>query len=252
LCLEFVLPKSYSAPETGNGPADTETGCVEILDRDKVPKSRFAGVREHRLITDPRLFGTDTGEGAWAGFGNLVYLADARLVPAGETRMHSHREIDVISVMVEGRIQHQGSLEHGQELQANEVQVQRAGGEGFSHNEINPDDSHNRLIQIWVLPEREGEPAGYRHYRLKESGLTRVYGGAPDQPDAFAASTIIDIACLKSGQSMDVDTPFLAYLARGKGFANEDIIAEGTLLRGDQLTFDCTEDAQLILAHLKG
>ena len=51
---------------------------------------------------------------------------------------------------------------------------------------------------------------------------------------------------------MDVDIPFLAYLARGKGFANEDIIAEGTLLCGDELTFDCTEDAQLILAHLKG
>ena len=46
-------------------------------------------------------------------------------------------------------------------------------------------------------------------------------------------------------------TSFLAYLARGKGFANEDSIAAGTLLRGDQLTFDCTEDARLILAHLK-
>ena len=225
---------------------------MEILHRDKLARSRFAGVREHRLVTDPRVFGSDPVEGAWAGFGNLVYLADARLVPTGETRMHSHREIDVISVMVEGRIQHEGSLEHGQELQANEVQVQRAGGEGFSHNEINPDDSHNRLIQIWVLPERKGEAAGYRHYSLKESGLTRVYGGDPDQREVFAASTIIDIACLSSGQSMDVDVPFLAYLARGKGFANEDILEEGTLLRGDQLTFDCAEDAQLILAHLKG
>jgi len=50
---------------------------------------------------------------------------------------------------------------------------------------------------------------------------------------------------------MDVAVPFLAYLARGRGFANEDSIAAGTLLRGDQLTFDRTEDAQLILAHLK-
>ena len=49
----------------------------------------------------------------------------------------------------------------------------------------------------------------------------------------------------------DVAAPCLAYLARGKGFANEDSIAAGTLLRDDQLTFDCTEDAQLILAHLK-
>jgi len=103
-----------------------------------------------------------------------------------------------------------------------------------------------------VLPEREGEPAGYRHYRLRQNGLTRVYGAESGREDAFAANTIIDIACLNSGQSVDVDVPFLAYLTRGKGFANEDILVEGTLLRGDQLTFDCTEDAQLILAHLKG
>jgi redox-sensitive bicupin YhaK (pirin superfamily) len=227
-------------------------GGVEILERDKIPKSRFAGVREHRLITDSRVFGAETTAGAWAGFGNLVYLADARLVPAGETGMHSHREIDVISVMMEGRIQHAGSLQDGQALAANEVQVQRAGGEGFSHNEINPDDSHNRLIQIWVLPEREGEAAGYRHYHLGKGGLTCVYGGGEDQAETFAARIIIQIACLNSGQSMDVDVPFLAYVARGNGFANEEPVAEGSLLRGDQLTFDCVEDAQLVLAHLTG
>lgn len=224
---------------------------MEILYRDKVPMSQFAGVREHRLVTDPRVFAADSAESAWAGIGNLVYLADAHLLAAGETRMHSHREIDVITVTVEGRIQHEGSLEHGQTLAAGEVQVQRAGGKGFSHNEINPDDVENRLIQIWVLPERNGEAADYRHYRLPTSGLTRVYGGEPDQIKTFAAKTLIDIACLKGGQSMDVAVPFLAYLTRGRGFANEDSIAAGTLLRGDQLTFDCTEDAQLILAHLK-
>ena len=224
---------------------------METLERDKLPRNRFAGVREHRLITDPRLFGTDIGEGAWPGFGNLVYLADARLVPGGETGMHSHREIDVISVMVEGRMQHQGSLQHGQSLAADEVQVQRAGAEQFSHNEVNPDDDHNRLIQIWVLPQGEGGAAGYRHYHLKPGGLTRVYGGKADQGDTFAADTILEVACLNSGQSMDVDVPFLAYLTRGKGFANEDLITDGTLLRGDQLTFDCVEDAQMILVHLQ-
>lgn len=222
---------------------------MEILQRDNLARSRFAGVREHRLITDARALAQDLNQGAWAGFGNLVYLADARLVPGGETGLHAHREIDVISVMVEGRLKHEGSLEHGQVLSSGEVQVQRAGGEGFSHNEINPDDDPNRLIQIWVLPERAGQPAGYRHYRLNRGGLTRVYGGAPDHQQTFAADTIVEVAWLNSGQSMDVDVPFLAYVARGKGFANEDTVEEGALLRGDQLTFDCTEDAQIILAH---
>jgi redox-sensitive bicupin YhaK (pirin superfamily) len=223
---------------------------VKVLYRDKIPVSRFAGVRENRLVTDARAFASDTPANSWAGIGNLVYLADARLAPQGETRMHSHRDIDVITVMVEGRIRHEGTLGDSEILTADEAQVQRAGSEGFSHNETNPDDSENRLIQIWVLPEGKSEAAGYRHYRLPSGNLTRVYGGEADQDETFPAKTVIDVACLRSGQSMDVDVPFLAYLARGKGFANEDTITAGTLLRGDQLTFDCAEDAQLILAHL--
>jgi redox-sensitive bicupin YhaK (pirin superfamily) len=222
---------------------------MEILIRDKLPGSRFAGVREHRLVTDPRAFGVGITEGAWPGFGNLVYLADARLIPGGATGLHDHHEIDVISLMVEGRIQHEGSLEHGQTLQPNEVQVQRAGGAGFSHNEVNPDPTPNRLIQMWVLPEKRGEAPGYRHYVLNRNGLTRVYGGVAEQDLNFPGDTLIDIAALDSGQSMDIGVPFLAYLVRGRGFANEAPVEAGTLLRGDRATFDCADAAQLVLVH---
>jgi redox-sensitive bicupin YhaK (pirin superfamily) len=222
---------------------------MQIMDRDKIAKTRFAGVRERRLVTDERAFGADRVEEAWNGFANLVYLADAGLIPGGKTGMHSHRDIDVISLMVEGRLKHQGSLQQGQMLAANEVQVQRAGGAGFSHNEINPDAQQNRLIQMWVLPDTGGGPAAYRHYALKAGGLTRVYGGGSGQDHALVAETLIDVAWLHGGQSLDVDVPFLGYVVSGKGFANEDSVAEGALLRADQLTFDCTEDAQLILVH---
>ena len=40
-------------------------------------------------------------------------------------------------------------------MDSHHVQVQRAGGEGFSHNEINPDDIENRMIQLWVVPEQD-------------------------------------------------------------------------------------------------
>ena len=120
---------------------------IEILHRDDIPLGGFAGLKEHRLVMSPDLFGQHSNPGTWSGIGNFVYLADARFNPKGETRMHEHKEIDVISVMIEGRIDHQGSLEHGQELSAGDIQVQRAGGEGFSHNEINPDDYKNRMLQ---------------------------------------------------------------------------------------------------------
>ena len=80
--------------------------------------------------------------GTWPGLGNFVYLADAKFIPNGETHLHPHKEIDVISVIVKGRISHEGTLEQGKTLEKNHVQVQRAGGQGFTHNEVNPDDGY--------------------------------------------------------------------------------------------------------------
>jgi len=222
---------------------------MEILNRDSLKMTGFEGVREHRLVFDKRVRGEGTQGDAWDGIGQFVYLADARFVPGGETRMHNHKEIDVISLMLEGRLRHEGSLEHGQALEAFDVQVQRAGGEGFSHNEINPDDTENRMIQIWMLPEQQGGPAGYRHYQLSSGRVTRIYGGGADQDTVFAAKTCIDIARLDFGQSLDIDKPAMVYVCQGRGFINEDEAVEGNLLRFDQLTYDAAEDSLLILIH---
>ena len=68
---------------------------MKILHRDDLERGGFAGLREHQLVTDSRVFGEHEANGAWDGIGGFVYLADARFLPKGETRLHSHREIDV-------------------------------------------------------------------------------------------------------------------------------------------------------------
>jgi redox-sensitive bicupin YhaK (pirin superfamily) len=99
---------------------------MEILHRDDLPLGGFAGLREHRLVTGSKVYGDHREPATWDGIGDFVYLADAWFLPKGETRVHSHREIDVISVMVEGRIAHEGSLKHGQKMSYTNIQVQRA------------------------------------------------------------------------------------------------------------------------------
>jgi len=222
---------------------------MEILHRDDLPRGGFAGLREHRLVMDPKVFGPGANPTAWPGIGNFVYLADARFVPKGETGMHPHKEVDVISVIVEGRIAHGGSLEQGEELSTFDVQAQRAGGEGFSHNETNPDDRENRMIQIWVLPETPGEPAGYRKYRPEWGELTRVYGGN-DPTDTFPSRTIIDVGLLRKGQTVSVGGPFLAYLTKGQGVAGDATLSDGDLVRGQALKFQASTDVQLTVVHL--
>lgn len=223
---------------------------MEILKRDSLKEGGFAGLKEHRLIKDPELFGPqENNDGSWPGLENFVYLADARFMPHGETRMHSHHEIDVISLMVEGNIKHEGSLEHGKDLSRNEVQVQRAGGEGFSHNEINPDENWNRLIQLWALPEVAGEPAGYKVYKPVTGELTRIYGGEKNSDSDFPSKTKIDIGLLSNGQQIEVDGKFLVYITRGKGIANNKPVQDGDLIRGSSIKFTASEDVQLIVIH---
>jgi redox-sensitive bicupin YhaK (pirin superfamily) len=223
---------------------------MDILHRDTLTEGGFAGLKEHRLIKDPQAFGVDSNtDGSWPGIGNFVYLADARFMPHGETHMHSHREIDVITVLVDGRIAHEGSMGHGKDLSVNDVQVQRAGGEGFSHNEVNPDGEWNHAIQLWVLPEESGQPADYKVYQPSRGELTRIYGGDTKSDTVFPAKTKIDIALLDKGQQVNLNAPFLAYVTRGSGTVNGNSINEGDLMRGDELNFIANEDVQIIVVH---
>lgn len=222
---------------------------MKILHRNHLPLGGFAGLREHQLVVDPKTFGEQGGSKAFSGLGNFVYLADARFQPRGETGLHPHREVDVLSFMIEGRICHEGSLGQGQSLSAFEVQVQRAGGEGFTHNEINPDEQKNRMIQIFVLPEKAGEAADYRVYSTETGNISRIYGG--HESDAhFTSRTIIETARLNPGQDHIIKHDYMVYMVTGKGSANGQPVVEGCLLKGSGLQFIAEESAYLIVIRL--
>lgn len=202
---------------------------MKILNREEIPRTGFAGIRENRIVTDSRLFGAKKRPEASEGFGQFIYLADANYEPGGESGMHSHSEVDIITIILEGRVAHAGSLEHGKNLEASEVQVQRAGGEGFSHNEQNPDQSINRILQVWALPEKKGLPASYKSYK-PGLGLTRLYGGPEEQEQTFSSSTTIELLHLKAGESFTFREKAMTYLAEGKAYlGNDENLVEGDL-----------------------
>lgn len=224
---------------------------MQVLSKKSLPLGGFAGLTEHRLVTDRRIFGVRKTANTFDGIGNFVYLADAKFNPYGETHMHPHKEIDVITVMMSGRVSHEGSLEHGQSLKAGEVQVQRAGSEGFSHNEINPDSSKNRLLQLWVLPEEAGQKAGYKLYPLQEKGITRIYGGLKNQQQTFASKTTIDIVRLAAGESLNFSEEILAYVSNGAAtFSDENnsfSAEDGDLIRSFKTNIVAISEVEIVV-----
>jgi len=227
---------------------------MSIIRRNSLRRGGFAGLRETRLVMSPRIFRGQQESGTSPGIGRFVYLADARFMPLGETRMHPHKEIDVISVMVEGRIQHEGSLEDGRELHADSIQVQRAGGEGFTHNEINPDNFKNRMIQLWVLPETAGEPAAYQIFESKPGERKRVYGGPAEQNETIVARTVIEIAQVCAGDKLALRGKCLVYMTTGEGAMSGDsndkqTVREGDLIESSDFNFKATTDSKLIIVY---
>ncbi len=218
---------------------------MKILHKDSLSLGGFAGLKEHRLVVDKRVGGRDD---TWDGIGNFVYLADAYFDPFGETKMHSHRELDVISVMLKGDIKHEGSLEHGTALTTGHVQVQRAGAQGFKHNEINPNASKNRMIQLWVLPEKHGENADYKLYNIEQDKLTQIYGGSKDQSATFDSHTVLEVGRFGKEVSIKKSGDFLAYITQGHAILNDKKVKDGDLIRGTDLHFKASSDnAQIII-----
>ncbi len=217
----------------------------KIIHRDDLHHGCFAGLREHRLVNDPKVFGKHKDPMTSDGLGALIYLADARFEPHGETTMHSHKEVDVITVMVQGNITHHGSLEHGASLKAGNIQVQRAGGEGFSHNEINPDDTQNRMLQLWFQPETEGERAGYQLYTNNHEQIQRVYGGRVGK--TFRSATMMEIITLQKNEPFRHLGTYEAYLYAGLLLSDEIKLNDGDLLQGNDLDVVALEESKFVL-----
>lgn len=218
---------------------------MKVLHKKNLPLGGFAGLKEHRLVVDKRVGGRDD---TWDGLGNFVYLADAVFDPHGETKLHSHKEIDVISIMLKGDIKHEGSLEHGTSLTSGQVQVQRAGGQGFSHNEINPNPDKNRMIQLWVLPDNKGEKAGYKLYDIAQDKLTKIYGGSKNQTTTFDSHTILEVGRFSKDETLQKSGEFLAYVTEGDAILNDTPVKDGDLIRGRDLRFKAMSDnAQIII-----
>jgi len=224
---------------------------MEILTFDELPQGGFAGLIERQFVTDRRVFKKPKNESVFDGIGNFVYLADANFLPKGETGMHGHKEVDVISVMVEGEVSHAGSLEHGKGLVAGSVQVQRAGAEGFKHNEINPNSQPNHMIQLWVMPDELGEPAGYKTYRPADGEVKNIYGGNKSQTTTFYSKTAIDVGQLKVGQTAKKSGPVMAFISKGSGIINGKKIEARTLVKSDEpISFEAQEQSQIIFIYL--
>jgi len=143
------------------------------------------------------------------GFGALRVINEDRVEPGAGFDTHGHQDMEIISYVLEGALEHRDSIGTGSVIRPGDVQVMSA-GTGIRHSEFNHSKSEPvHFLQIWVLPDRKGLAPRYDQKTFPESGKRdrlRLVGS----PDGRDGSIVIH-------QDADI---YDAQLSRGHAIAH--------------------------------
>jgi redox-sensitive bicupin YhaK (pirin superfamily) len=105
------------------------------------------------------------------GFRSLLVVNDDRVKPGMGFGEHPHSDMEIITYVLDGQLAHKDSTGNAKTLGPGWIQRMSA-GRGIRHSEFNPSPTDPlRLLQIWILPEREGLPASYEDTQFADADL---------------------------------------------------------------------------------
>ncbi len=196
------------------------------------------------------------------GFGALRVINEDKVAPAKGFGAHPHRDMEIITYVLEGAIEHKDSLGTGSIIVPGDAQRMSA-GTGIVHSEFNAQsDKVLHLLQIWIIPDKEGIAPSYEQKnftRKRKPGQLTLIASADGREDSLtihqdAALYVLD---LNAGQSLDYPLQegrmAWAQVARGSVMLNGQSLKQGdgaAVSREQALAFTADEKAEILVFDL--
>ena len=194
---------------------------------------------------------------AHVGFGVLRVINEDRINPGAGFPKHPHKNMEILSYVLSGALEHRDSMGNGSVIKPGELQYMSAGS-GVTHSEYNgAPGQQTHFYQLWIVPDEQGVPPRYAQIRIDESSRRNAWGliaggrrfGAPIEIRQDAA---LHSAKLESGAKLrlraEETRQYWLQMARGKMDASTSE-NRTTLQAGDGLAFRHSGEVEFVAAE---
>lgn len=198
---------------------------------------------------------------AWMGFRCLRVINDDRIAPGTGFGTHGHRDMEILTYLLSGTLEHRDSMGNGRVIRPGEVQYMSAGS-GVRHSEFNPSQTEpTHLLQIWIAPDQNGTTPRYADRALAqvEPGTLQLIASKSGRDGSFAIHQNADLWVGRFEPGQRTTHPVAAgrhawfHVAQGAGSLNGIPLASGDAVGVSEesaLTWQSTEPTQILLFDL--
>lgn len=213
-------------------------------------RSQDRGYADHGWLQSFHSFSfAEYHDPAFMGFGPLRVINDDVIAPGRGFGMHGHRDMEIVTYVLEGALAHKDSLGNGASILPGDVQRMSA-GTGIMHSEFNHElYKSTHLLQIWIMPSQQGIKPGYEQKHFDEQdkrGRLRLVA-SPDGREGSVtihADANLSVGLLDGAERVELElNPFrkaYVHVAKGSVTVNGQALGAGDAVRLE-------DEAQLVM-----
>jgi len=195
------------------------------------------------------------------GHRTLRVINDDRVMPGAGFGAHPHSDMEILSYVLEGALQHKDSMGNGSVIRPGEIQHMRAGA-GVVHSEYNPSASEPvHFLQIWIVPGKRSLAPTYGQYRFDPAAADAGFvllASRDGRDDSVDLKQDVDLWVTRldgdASRSFDLASGRSAWVhvARGSVVVNGRVLSEGdaAAVSGETITFTNGDKAEVLVFDL--